>query len=334
MVTGDEHSKAFRDSMSHLIEYSQDNELPERLQAAMKEHLVVHFDSAQTSDDQVLGIYPTSMRRRALRHLYLQPIKGCYLFRGCKQRFLDALLTAARVELFLPGVEIVTEGDNVVELLIVVAGEVAVSQGGSRMGGSYLAHASSVFVNSGVMSFTAGTGGGASGVARGSMSFTGNREGSVGSMRGDASASDLEGGSVHVGRLGALSPGGGPPRVNLSNAQRRGCSDALAEVAFFTDGASHEAVVGTTPVRVLSLPKAAWELLVQQFPQQIRIVLENVQRATEASVQDNLKAAAAKSQLTAEQLHVALSLVAGAAGFENTDPLVLAQTRGEVSVEL
>lgn len=30
-------------------------------------------------------------------------------------------------------------------------------------------------------------------------------------------------------------------------------------------------------VRVLSLPKAAWESLMQQFPQQARLVLTNMQ---------------------------------------------------------
>ncbi len=55
---------------------------------------------------QVLGIYPTAIRRKVLRHLYLQPLRGCYLFKGCKQRFLDALLSAAKVELFMPGVQV------------------------------------------------------------------------------------------------------------------------------------------------------------------------------------------------------------------------------------
>ncbi len=75
----------------------------------MKHHLEVTFHSEQVSDEQVLGIYPTTIRRKVLRHLYLQPVKSCYLFKGCKQRFLDAILSAARVELFMPGVQILTQ---------------------------------------------------------------------------------------------------------------------------------------------------------------------------------------------------------------------------------
>lgn len=66
-------------------------------------HTASHPTSLRTS---TAAIYPTTIRRRALRHLYLEPVKGCYLFRKCSRRFLDALITAARVELFLPGVEV------------------------------------------------------------------------------------------------------------------------------------------------------------------------------------------------------------------------------------
>ena len=52
------------------------------------------------------GIYPVTIRRNALRHLYMEPVKGCHLFKGCQKRFLDSVLTAARVEFFLPGVEV------------------------------------------------------------------------------------------------------------------------------------------------------------------------------------------------------------------------------------
>ncbi|GLC44798.1 hypothetical protein PLESTB_001212800 [Pleodorina starrii] len=383
MVRADEHSKSFRESMGHLLEYSRENELPERLYKAMREHLEVHFDSAQAADDQVLAIYPTTIRRLALRHLYLQPVRNCYLFRGCKQRFLDALLTAARVELFLPGVEILTEGDNVVDLLVVMLGECLVSRAGQRIGGVYgtasvggvsgaLSGAGSVMAASGVGSEAAmggvsflgasvrvseagGGGGGGGGGGRGSFSGAGSggrgaggSEGGGGGAGSGGSLSVLDRSNTGGPPTPLLSPGGisllspasataGVPRtVNLISPVKKGPSDALAEVAFFTDGASYETVVGRTPVRVLSLPKAAWELLVQQFPQQAKLVLDNVQRAAEAAVEDNLRQAAAAHQLTASQLQVALALVGGGGGSgggggggfaDSTDPILLAQTR-------
>lgn len=56
--------------------------------------------------EQVLGIFPTTIRRRILRHLYLGHVKNAYLFKGVRQKFLDALLSVARIELFMPQVTI------------------------------------------------------------------------------------------------------------------------------------------------------------------------------------------------------------------------------------
>jgi len=54
----------------------------------------------------VLGIYPSTIRRRILRHLYLDQLHKCFLFADCKLKFLDALLAGARVELFMPQVRL------------------------------------------------------------------------------------------------------------------------------------------------------------------------------------------------------------------------------------
>ena len=50
------------------------------------------------------------------------PSCRCYLFRGCRQKLLDSLLGASTVQLFMPKVEVVTEGDHLHELYIVLAG--------------------------------------------------------------------------------------------------------------------------------------------------------------------------------------------------------------------
>jgi hypothetical protein len=52
----------------------------------------------------VLSIYPGAIRRRILRHLYLHHAAGCYLFSSCRPKFMEALLAAGRVELYMPQV--------------------------------------------------------------------------------------------------------------------------------------------------------------------------------------------------------------------------------------
>ena len=52
--------------------------------------------------------------------------QGCYLFEGAPQRLLDAILAAARVETFMPNVDIVSAGDYVNELFLLVSGTVEI----------------------------------------------------------------------------------------------------------------------------------------------------------------------------------------------------------------
>ena len=48
--------------------------------------------------------------------------RRCYLFQGCRQKLLDSLLGSSAVQLFMPRVEVVAQGDHVHELYLVLAG--------------------------------------------------------------------------------------------------------------------------------------------------------------------------------------------------------------------
>jgi hypothetical protein len=144
----------------------QVHNVPNNLKTAMQDHLRLHFSSQEASDEEVLAIYPAAIRRRILRHLYTGSLKRCYLFQvltwcccllgmalchlapcetanwvaeppappraqGCRRKFLDAVLGASRIEMFMPGVEVMSEGDHVHELHIVVAGTIKVGARGS-----------------------------------------------------------------------------------------------------------------------------------------------------------------------------------------------------------
>lgn len=61
--------------LSHLImssclpvpRYAQTNRIPPELRESMQEHLRLHFDTQDASDEQVLSIFPTTIRRRILQ---------------------------------------------------------------------------------------------------------------------------------------------------------------------------------------------------------------------------------------------------------------------------
>ncbi|KAL4435944.1 hypothetical protein ABPG77_000706 [Micractinium sp. CCAP 211/92] len=125
VVKGDERVGKYREQMQHLTSYAELNDLPEELRGSMLSHLKLHFNNAQRNDETVLGAYPSTIRRRVLRYLYLDVLQSSQLFDGARQRFLDALLVAARVEAYLPNEELVSEGDSVNELFIVVSGQLS-----------------------------------------------------------------------------------------------------------------------------------------------------------------------------------------------------------------
>ncbi|GFH26539.1 uncharacterized protein HaLaN_24706, partial [Haematococcus lacustris] len=122
LTKGDKRMKLFRDR---------------RLMTAMEAHVELHFQSEQASDEQVLAIFPQTIRRRVLRHLYIKPIKECHLFAGCKPNnqlcslfcggchlcCWPQVLAAGRVELFMPREQIIADGDIVNEIIVLLEGE-------------------------------------------------------------------------------------------------------------------------------------------------------------------------------------------------------------------
>eukprot|EP00878_Enallax_costatus_P022606 GHUV01023998.1.p1 GENE.GHUV01023998.1~~GHUV01023998.1.p1 ORF type:complete len:850 (+),score=127.25 GHUV01023998.1:227-2776(+) len=122
----DEETGAYRARMSALTKYCTANNLSPDLKHTMAGLLRLHMSlqNETLDDEQVLAVYPTTIRRKILRQLYSIPMHECYLFDKCGVKFLDALMLGARVELFLPKVEMVSALDHVNELYIVMAGHV------------------------------------------------------------------------------------------------------------------------------------------------------------------------------------------------------------------
>jgi hypothetical protein len=69
-----------------------------------KPKLFAELRASLTLAGQVLGVYPSTIRRKVLRELYLPQLSSTYLFEGTSKRFLDNLLAEARLEVYLPNV--------------------------------------------------------------------------------------------------------------------------------------------------------------------------------------------------------------------------------------
>ncbi|KAG1669745.1 hypothetical protein FOA52_001574 [Chlamydomonas sp. UWO 241] len=258
MVKGDERSKTFRDKITTLREYAHINELPEDLEKDMRQHMELSFQSEQCSDAQVLTQFPAAIKRRVMRHLYLEPLKACYMFKGCKARFFDALLAGCSIEVFAPGVKFLSSGDVVSDLYIMIEGEADVHQDvpGGRQS-------------------TAGTGGHSTGSMSRRASLTG-----PGSNRSSAS-----GGSV-AGSMSARSSA-------AAGKIDRTCttSDCFGEVAFLTETPMMESVYTKTVVSILVIPRSAYTPLASEFKSQVHLVSQNISKRVQGVLMPQLQAA-------------------------------------------
>eukprot|EP00798_Chlamydomonas_sp_ICE-L_P004380 gene4380-14505_t len=111
-------------TITMLVAFSKINKVPKHLEATMHNYLELYFKENETSDAMVLDMYPSSIRRK--------PVKQCYLMKGTSTKFLDALISSSRIELFNANVQLLYEGDLVNSLNIIMEGTVWIDpKGGS-----------------------------------------------------------------------------------------------------------------------------------------------------------------------------------------------------------
>ncbi|GAX76506.1 hypothetical protein CEUSTIGMA_g3951.t1 [Chlamydomonas eustigma] len=265
MVKFDERSKALRDKKTNLIAFKKMHDISDDLYIAMKEHLELHFHSEQTADENVLSVYPATLRRKVLRELYMENLKACYLFGSSKAKFLDAILAIARVELFLPYVELIQQGDIVQELYIVMEGEVQVlvrQMGGLEKGPdqSFVASKKSFKAIASQVS--------------GALAFA---------------KKSIYGAPLELSNSQNIKS----TTLNIVNAtETRYAAETFGEVSFFTEMPSPEGAMTAISSRIMVISKSEFEGLSTVFPNATRAVLDALLTRTEEDLEFELEAVA------------------------------------------
>ncbi|GAX84453.1 hypothetical protein CEUSTIGMA_g11873.t1 [Chlamydomonas eustigma] len=325
MVKGDQRSADFRDKKCSLTEYSGLHDLPEDLEKSMHQHLELSYQSEMSSDERVLAIYPPAIRRRVLRHLYLQPLRHCYLFKRCKPKVLDSILAVSRTELFMPNVQLISEGDIVQDLSIVIEGEVQIIPASSE-GSSALSTASRRRYGN---ENERGTGRSSTHRRSSNLSVEDGAE----SIRDRRRSSALSYSSSHSNAsLDKLRPDVG--MIGMDDI--RGTSDCFGEVAFFSDLPSTDTVWTNTVVRVLIVPKSAYETMTVTYPSQVRLILTNLRDNTEKGLLDNIQDALDMVLRTERSIHVRLEpyMTSDVLRTTKLEPDIMQELRGLLSSEV
>lgn len=139
IVKGDEKTGEYRDSLQTLQQYGEMNHFDEGFLKKLKSQMRLEFNNREISDEQVLKQFPSAVRRKILRKLYLQPLVQTELMTGVRQQFVDAFLASCTVEIFSPGEEIVERGAILSDLFLLVGGVAEVTTPASVQGGAITA---------------------------------------------------------------------------------------------------------------------------------------------------------------------------------------------------
>lgn len=122
IVKGDEKTGEYRDNLQILQQYCEMNHFDEALTNKLRLQLRLEFNNREVSDEKVLQHFPSAVRRKILRRLYLQPLVQTQLMHDIRPQFIDAFLASCTVEIFSPGEEIVERGSILSDLFLLVGG--------------------------------------------------------------------------------------------------------------------------------------------------------------------------------------------------------------------
>ena len=122
IVKGDEKTGDYRESLQVLNQYSKMHDFDNSFAKKLKTQLRLDFNNREIADEQVLKHFPSAVRRKVLRRLYLPSLKKTELMKGVRQQFVDAFLTSCTVEIFSPGEEILERGSIPSDLFLLVGG--------------------------------------------------------------------------------------------------------------------------------------------------------------------------------------------------------------------
>jgi ankyrin repeat protein/CRP-like cAMP-binding protein len=157
IVKQDERTSFYRDSMQILKQYAAMHNFDRAMHKSLKTQLKLEFKYQEIGDEQVLKQFPSAVRRKVLRRLYLPSLLQTRLMKDTRQQYIDAFLTACTVEIFSPGEEILQRGSICSDLYLLVEGVVTLqSSGGRKTGLRDIAGDDSTRLNGGVRDVCAG----------------------------------------------------------------------------------------------------------------------------------------------------------------------------------
>ena len=98
MLTGDNKTREYRESLEILDQYGSMHKFDQLLMAKLRRQLQLEFNNREIADEQVLRYFPSAVRRKILRRLYKEYLAKSELMEDVRPQFVDAFLASCTVE--------------------------------------------------------------------------------------------------------------------------------------------------------------------------------------------------------------------------------------------
>jgi ankyrin repeat protein len=128
IVKQDEKTGLYRSTMQILHQFSSLNNFDRAMHKGLKTQLKLEFKNREVSDEQVLKQFPSAVRRKILRKLYLPSLLQTSLMQNTRQQFVDAFLAGCTVEIFSPGEELLQRGSICSDLYLLIEGVITLAK--------------------------------------------------------------------------------------------------------------------------------------------------------------------------------------------------------------
>ena len=111
----------FRNIFKKLTIFCEKNRLPEDLRSELHDFLLLKFN-AREEHREIVDEFPPVFRARLFRYMYRPLVEQSYLLQNAGPTFIDLLATELHMEVFLPGVTVLTQADAPLSMYFVVSG--------------------------------------------------------------------------------------------------------------------------------------------------------------------------------------------------------------------
>jgi CRP-like cAMP-binding protein len=122
IVKHDEKTGVYRETLQKLEQFAIMHHFDKGLQKRLKMAIKLNFENKEVADEQILQHFPSAVRRKVLRKLYLTSLARTSLMRGVRQQFVDEFLSTCNLEILSPGEELLQRGSVSSDLYLLVDG--------------------------------------------------------------------------------------------------------------------------------------------------------------------------------------------------------------------